>query len=136
MPYTCIMTHTSKQTGCCDMGSLLEPRFFRALCDPSRIALLARLAKCCRPCGVSELAECCTTDFSVVSRHLATLRDAGILSCEKRGKEVFYSVRYDELVKTLRSLADGFEACCVGTPDGQPSTETSEPDTQASGNSF
>ena len=135
MSYTCIMTQTSKQSGCCEMDSLLEPRFFRALCDPSRIALLARLTQCCRPCGVSELAQCCTTDLSVVSRHLATLRDAGILSSEKRGKEVFYSVRYDELVKTLRSLADCFEACCGSKPDGQPVSRTQEPKAQAIGES-
>ncbi len=125
------MTHTNKHSGCCEVDSLLEPRFFRALCDPSRIALLARLAQCCEPCSVSQLAQCCPTDLSVVSRHLATLRDAGILSCEKRGKEVFYQVRYDELVKTLRSLADCFEACCGSEPDDQPLSKTSESQAQA-----
>ena len=125
----------SKQDAFCEVDGLLEPRFFRALCDPNRIALLARLTKCCRPCGVSELATCCTTDFSVVSRHLATLRDAGILSCEKRGKEVFYSVRYDELVKTLRALADCFEACCGSKADEHSITETAEPEPQAPGHS-
>lgn len=129
------MTQMNKQSACCSVEDLLEPRFFRALCDPNRIALLARLAKCCRPCGVSELATCCTTDFSVVSRHLATLRDAGILSSEKRGKEVFYSVRYDELVKTLRSLADGFEACCSTQAIDQPNIETPEPEPDTPGQS-
>ncbi|MCH7592098.1 MAG: winged helix-turn-helix transcriptional regulator [Planctomycetes bacterium] len=125
----------NKRSGCCEIDGLLEPRFFRALCDPSRIALLARLAQCCEPCSVSQLAQCCPTDLSVVSRHLAMLRDAGILSCEKRGKEVFYRVRYDELIKTLRALADGFEACCGGTPDDQTPSKILQPNAQASGNS-
>ena len=90
----------------------MEPRFFKALCDPNRIALLVRLSKCCGPCSVSELSACCPTDMSVVSRHLAILRDAGILDCQKRGKEVYYTVRYSEMVSTLRSIADAIEVCC------------------------
>ncbi|MHB9023641.1 MAG: ArsR/SmtB family transcription factor [Armatimonadota bacterium] len=97
---------------CSGLGELLDPRFFKALCDPRRVAILARLAALCAPCTVSKIAECCPTDLSVVSRHLAVLREAGILSAEKRGKEVYYAVRYPELVRTLRQLADALEACC------------------------
>lgn len=46
------------------------------------------------------------------SRHLAILRDAGIVSAERRGKEVYYSICAPSLVETLRSLADAIEACC------------------------
>ena len=105
-------TKQSRRRCCADLGKLLEPRFFKALCDPNRIALLGRLAKCRRPCTVSELICCCEVDVSVVSRHLAMLRDAGVLRSEKRGKEVYYSVRYREMVGTLRTLADCIEACC------------------------
>lgn len=94
------------------MGRLLEPRFFRALCDPNRIALLVRLAQCCESRTVSQMAECCPVNLSVVSRHLAMLRDAGILAAEKRGKEVYYSVRFPRLVTRLRAIADAIEACC------------------------
>ena len=94
---------------------MLEPRFFKALCDPNRIALLARLSKCRRPCSVGELTGCCGVDVSVVSRHLAMLRDAGILAAEKRGKEVYYTVRCQEMASTLRSIADCIEACCPET---------------------
>ncbi len=103
-----------KPRRCCpDIGEVLQARFFRALCDPNRIALLTRLARCCKPCTVSEMSRCCPTDFSVVSRHLAILREAGILEAQKRGKEVYYSVRFEELVATLRSMADAIEACCL-----------------------
>ncbi len=105
-------TKHSARRCCVDMGKLLEPRFFKALGDPNRIALLSRLSKCRRPCGVSELVACCCVDTSVVSRHLALLRDAGILRAEKRGKEVYYSVRCEEVVRTLRRIADALEACC------------------------
>ncbi|RJP34916.1 MAG: ArsR family transcriptional regulator [Phycisphaerales bacterium] len=106
------MTQTSK---CCRppaFARLIEPRFFKALSDPNRIALLVRLARCRRPCSVSELNACCPVDLSVVSRHLAVLRDAGLLEARRRGKEVFYSVQCDRIVTTLRRIADAVEACC------------------------
>jgi DNA-binding transcriptional ArsR family regulator len=94
------------------LGEVMDPGFFKALSDPNRIAILARLAQCCDPSTVSQVAQCCTVDMSVVSRHLAALRDAGILEAQKRGKEVYYSVRYPELVNTLRRIADAIDACC------------------------
>ncbi len=107
------MTQTSK---CCRrpvaFGRLIDPRFFKALSDPNRIALLVRLARCGRPCSVSELNACCPVDLSVVSRHLAVLRDAGLLEARREGKEVRYSVQYDDIVKTLRGIADAVEVCC------------------------
>jgi len=97
----------------------MEPRFFKALGDPNRIAILARLAQCCEPCSVSQITACCSVDISVVSRHLAVLRDAGILEAQKRGKEVYYSVRFEGLVQTLRDMADAIANCCQ-TQDGHP----------------
>jgi len=98
---------------CCQpIAELMEPRFFKALSDPNRIAILARLSQCCEPCTVGQVAECCPVDISVVSRHLSMLREAGILDARKRGKEVYYSVRFPELARTLREMADAIEACC------------------------
>ncbi len=98
------------------MEDLLDPRFFKALCDSNRIALVVRLSDCREPCSVSELSACCPTNMSVVSRHLAILRDAGILKAQKKGKEVHYAVRYAQLAATLRSIADAIEVCCP-SPD-------------------
>ncbi|UCD30034.1 MAG: winged helix-turn-helix transcriptional regulator [Planctomycetota bacterium] len=103
-----------------DLGELFDHRFFKALCDPGRIALLVRLANCSEPCSVSQIAECCPVDISVVSRHLAMLRDAGILDAQKRGKEVYYSVRCSELAKLLQTMADAIKACC---PDKDSKTK-------------
>lgn len=98
---------------CCpQLSEVMEPGFFKALSDPTRMAILALLAQRCDPCTVSQVAKCCTVDMSMVSRHLAMLRDAGILEARKRGKEVHYSVRYPELVNTLRRIANAIDACC------------------------
>lgn len=114
------MTQISKTSACrpagracCqDVGELIEPKFFRALCDPNRVAILARLAQCGRACTVGEIACCCPVDVSVVSRHLAILRDAGILESCRKGKEVYYCVRFGSFVPTLRAIADAIESCC------------------------
>ncbi|MHC5024508.1 MAG: ArsR/SmtB family transcription factor [Planctomycetota bacterium] len=105
---------------CCRaLGDLLSPRFFKALGDPNRIVLLSRLAASCRPCTVTEMSGCCPVDVSVVSRHLAMLRDADIVQAERRGKEVLYTVRYDVLAETFRGIADAIEACCVNPPQSR-----------------
>ncbi len=104
-------------TACCRrLDQLLSPPLFKALADPNRITLLIRLADCSRACTVSEIASCCQVDLSVVSRHLALLRAAGILHAEKRGKQVYYSARCDALVRTLRDTADCLERCCTPPP--------------------
>lgn len=97
------------------VAKALDPRFFRALCDPNRISLLLRLAGRGRACTVSELNKCCPVDLSVVSRHLGLLRDAGIVESEKRGKEVYYTVRANDVIDTLRSIANAMEGCCCSS---------------------
>jgi ArsR family transcriptional regulator len=105
---------TPRQAAACcrPIDTLLDPGLFKALSDPTRVGLLACLAKCGRPCSVGEVAECCSVDFSVVSRHLAALEDAGALASEKKGRTVFYRVRFVELSGALRALADAIDQCC------------------------
>jgi ArsR family transcriptional regulator len=99
-------------SSCCGLEQLLDPKLFKALCEPMRLGLLVRVAQLSQPSTVSEIASSCPIDLSVVSRHLAMLRDCGILRAEKRGKEVYYSVRYHELAATLRAMAEAIERCC------------------------
>lgn len=120
------MTQTSNEPAVCcsDIENLFPTGFFKALGDPNRIALMARLAICCDSKTVSELSDCCPTDLSVVSRHLGTLREAGIVESEKRGREVFYRLRYDQLAKSLRQMADAIEECCAGPGQWRSAAET------------
>lgn len=104
---------------CCrPIDQWLVPRIFKALGDPTRTTLLACLAKCGRPCSVSEVAQCCSVDFSVVSRHLALLAECDILEADKQGRTVLYRVRYRELSRILRSLADAIDECCPDNSGG------------------
>ncbi len=121
------MTQTSKRrpgtpkqaAACCrPIDALLNPELFKALCDPTRAGLVACLAKCGRACSVGEVAECCSVDVSVVSRHLAMLARSGVLEVSKNGREVYYKVRFADLSRTLRALADELESCCSGGRGG------------------
>jgi len=99
-------------SACCSpIDDLLNPVLFQALSDPTRVSLLACIAKCGRPCSVGEVAECCSVDFSVVSRHLALLARAGVLDASKSGRSVSYSVRFTHLARSFRALAAAFDSC-------------------------
>jgi len=93
------------------LGGLLSPALFKTLGDPNRLALLLRLAAAGGPATVSALGGCCERDLSVVSRHLARLREAGIVMAQRRGREVHYQLTSD-LASTLRAIADALDACC------------------------
>jgi len=110
------------QRACCaGLQALLSPGLFKALSDPRRISLLVRLAEEGRPCTVGQLADGSGIDLSVVSRHLAALREAGVIACEKQGKEVWCSVQTGAVAHLLRDLADALEACC---PSPHPDERT------------
>jgi DNA-binding transcriptional ArsR family regulator len=68
-----------------------QARVIKALAHPTRLFLVEEL------CGtercVCELAEMAGADISTVSKHLALLRQAGVVADEKRGKQVFYRLR-------------------------------------------
>lgn len=109
------------------LNDLLAEKLFKALSDPTRLAILVELAESGSEQRVSEVAQCCPVNLSVVSRHLKTLKDAGILESKKLGKEVFYRVRVGELVAQLRRLALALEECC---PDGVCGPGACRPDPQ------
>ena len=106
-----------RPAACCGgLGRLLSPRVFKALGDASRIGLLVRLAEAGGPRTVGDIARGGDVDLSVVSRHLAVLREAGVIRCVRRGKEVWCAVESAALARMLRELADAFEACCSPAP--------------------
>ena len=62
----------------------------KAMAHPSRLFIVDRLShgeKC-----VHELTEAIGADVSTVSKHLAVLKNAGIVADEKRGTQVFYKL--------------------------------------------
>ena len=97
---------------CAGIDDFLEPRLFKALCDPTRLTILAALAEGGDPRTVGDIARDLPVDVSVVSRHLAMLKEAGVLAAARHGKEVRYTVRYEGLADTFRAIAGAIDACC------------------------
>jgi len=75
-----------------DVSKCEKPaRKFKALGHPVRLWIARQLldGEHC----VHEFVDKVDLDFSTISQHLAALRDAEVLSAEKRGKEIYYSLR-------------------------------------------
>lgn len=103
------------------LDRLLDPEVFKVLGEPTRAKIFACLVKCGRPCSVTEVAACCSIDFSMVARHLGALARAGILDSQKDGRTVWYSAKGEEIAARLRDLADAIEEWRHGDacgPDG------------------
>jgi ArsR family transcriptional regulator len=66
-------------------------RVVKALAHPTRLYIIDRLAggeRC-----VCELQAEIGADMSTVSKHLAVLRDSGLIRDERRGTQVFYTLQ-------------------------------------------
>ncbi|NCC59472.1 MAG: ArsR family transcriptional regulator [Verrucomicrobiae bacterium] len=76
-----------------------KARVIKALAHPTRLWMVERLAdgeRC-----VCEFADDVDVDFSTVSKHLALLRQAGIVEDEKRGKQVYYRLKVPCVIKFM-----------------------------------
>ncbi len=74
-------------------------KVLKALAHPARLKLVDVLAEHDEVC-VCDLTAAIGMDMSTVSRHLAQLKNAGIVESDKRGQMVFYRLR----AKCLKSL--------------------------------
>jgi len=83
--------------------------FLKALGEFNRLSLVYKLCDCETPQNMMCLCDCCSVDASVVSRHLKTLADAGVLKSNKNGRERTYSLDRANVAKELRTLATRIE---------------------------
>lgn len=77
--------------------------FFKALAHPTRLFIVEQLAleeKC-----VCELTEMVGVDISTISKHLLSLKNAGIVIENKRGKNVYYSLCCGDVTSILECVA-------------------------------
>ena len=66
-------------------------RIIKAMAHPTRLFIVDELSR--GEMCVCELTGMIGADISTVSKHLSILRNAGIVSDEKRGSQVYYSLR-------------------------------------------
>ena len=72
-------------------------RIIKAMAHPTRLFIVEELSRQQR--CVWELTEMVGDHISTVSKHLLVLKNAGIVSDEKRGPQVFYSLRLPCVLK-------------------------------------
>jgi len=79
-------------------------RVMKSLGHPARLRMVEELSKGER--CVCVLTELVGLDMSTVSRHLAMLVNAGVLSSEKRGNQVFYRLRTPCVMKFFNCICE------------------------------
>lgn len=68
-----------------------KAQIMKALSHPTRLFIVDQLAD--QEQCVNDLTDMVGHDISTVSKHLSVLKNAGIVAAEKRGAQVFYSLR-------------------------------------------
>ncbi len=69
-----------------------EADLLKALADPHRLTIVATLARSPEPVCVCDFTQALPMNQSSVSHHLGILRDAGIVTSERRGTWAYYSL--------------------------------------------
>lgn len=96
---------------------------FKALGDPTRLKVFEFLRSCCCPVAVDESGDvrtvygptvgevCCQITgedriTSTVSEHLKKLKDAGLISIERRGRNMVCGVNFEAVRSVIAYLED------------------------------
>jgi len=97
---TALHMATTRVKGCCQ--ELADPlpagvvddaaALLRALADPTRLQMLAMLAKSTEPICVCDFTAAFDLGQPTVSHHLGKLRDAGLVTSAKHGIWAFYAL--------------------------------------------
>lgn len=83
----------------------LQAELCRALGNPARLKLVHLLRE--GPQRVSDLAEAVNSNQGTVSRHLAVLRNSGILTARHQGRDIYYQIvdkRISDLCDLMRQV--------------------------------
>lgn len=77
----------------------LHDSLCKAVNDPHRLQILYALAE--GPCHVTELAERLDTPQPTISRHLAVLRQSGVVATRREATAVIYSISEPRIIEVL-----------------------------------
>ena len=86
---------------CCPADLSPAVALFRSLGDPTRLAIVSRLAR--GEARVVDLTRLLGLAQSTVSKHLACLRDCGLVDFRSEGRQSYYALARPELIDLLRS---------------------------------
>ena len=79
-----------------------KAEIFKALGHPTRLQIVEKLAE--GELCVCHILEMFHIDMSTLSRHLSVLKNAGIVFDERRGKNIFYSLKCPCLLNVIKCM--------------------------------
>jgi ArsR family transcriptional regulator len=91
-----------------------EGELFKALADPHRLTILAMLARAGRQVCVCEFTAGLPLNQPAVSHHLKVLKDAGLVTSERRGTWVYYAPAADARERLSAALRSVFAEQALG----------------------
>jgi DNA-binding transcriptional ArsR family regulator len=94
---------TSRERAAARIVELLDAPFLRALTEPARLEVLRALLVQ-GPSDVGEIADVLPQHRSVISRHLQTLEEAGIVRGAREGRRHVYALDGAAFVASLERL--------------------------------
>lgn len=86
---------------CCPPAAVVEDDFepaaalLKAVADPHRLTMIATLANTPDEVCVCDFTGALPLNQPTVSHHLRILREAGLVTCERRGTWVYYRIAPD-----------------------------------------
>jgi ArsR family transcriptional regulator, zinc-responsive transcriptional repressor len=86
-----------------DCIAVFDTAFFKALCEPARIAVLRELILLGRT-DVGTIASRLPQDRSVIARHLQLLASAQIVDAERHGRHVIYRINASAIAARLTAI--------------------------------
>ncbi len=72
-----------------------DVELLQAIADPVRLSIVRQLASQSEATCACDFTECCTVSQPTVSHHLKVLREAGVVTTERRGTYIYYELAPD-----------------------------------------
>lgn len=86
-----------------------EAALLKAVADPYRLTMLATLAAAADEVCVCEFTDALPLNQPTVSHHLRILREAGLVTRERRGTWVYYRLADDANARLSDALTNVFQ---------------------------
>ncbi|OFX68545.1 MAG: hypothetical protein A2X12_01365 [Bacteroidetes bacterium GWE2_29_8] len=72
----------------------------KTVANPTRVEIIRLLSEK-DTLSVTDIYKTINLSQAIVSHHLKALKDAGVLASTRKGKQIFYRVKYDKFEKLM-----------------------------------
>jgi DNA-binding transcriptional ArsR family regulator len=89
-----------------NIANINTVEFAKALSDNTRQKIM--MLCCCQELSVNDIVAASDVAQPTVSHHLKILRNAGLVSTKRRGKQVLYTLNQERLATACCQVAENF----------------------------